>query len=312
MLGGVFDMETLLYSMQTLRDQLEAARLLLSDTNTTPAFDNNGTMPLGVGLLPFVTDLDQALGIVSDFRPAIVWIFVTHEFADFGIWATRIRATSPHSKIWVQVGTVSMAVEVAQICAPDALIIQGSDAGGHGFKRGASIISLLPEAIDVLRANGFGAIPLIAAGGIVDGRGAAAALALGAAGIVMGTRFLAAPETDVPPSYREAVLRAKDGAVSTIRSEIFDNLVFDTMWPDLYNGRALVSESYHDDQAGVDIEKIRKLHREAAAKDDNGFGGRTATWAGAGVGLVNEVKGAADIVKEVRDGARDVIQKLKA
>jgi nitronate monooxygenase len=315
MLGAVFDKQASKFSMQTLVDQLSEARKTLSSVPTIPAPDPpKSTLPLGIGLLPFVSDLDDAMTVVAEYRPAIVWLFAVHEFADFGVWATKVRAASPQSKIWVQVGTVSAAVEIARLCSPalDGLVLQGSDAGGHGFEHGASIVSLLPEATDVLHANGFGSLPLIAAGGIVDGRGVAAALALGAAGVVMGTRFLGARETDLHPSYREAVLKARDGALSTVRAKVFDELKWENMWPDLYDGRALATESYRDHRVGVDIKRIRERYYEAAAREDEGFGGRAAVWAGSGVGLVNEVMGATEIVKEVREEAKSVIDRLKA
>ena len=100
------------------------------------------------------------------------------------------------------------ALNIARISAPDVLVVQGLDAGAHGWEKGAGLISLLLEAEDVLDTNGLN-IPLVAAGGIADGRGVAAALALalGASGVVVGTRFLCAPETRVPhKGYRDAVL----------------------------------------------------------------------------------------------------------
>lgn len=299
MIGAVFD-------MQSLRDHLERVKTTLTIDHKYP------TLPIGIGLLPFVVDINQVLPIIAQYRPAIVWLFAAREFADYEVWARQIRAVSPESKIWVQVGSVSTAVSVAHICAPDALVLQGSDAGGHGLEHGASIISLLPEATDVLRAEGFGSIPLIAAGGVVDGRGIAGALALGAAGVVMGTRFLGAKETEMHPKYREAVLQARDGALSTVRAKVFDELKGENMWPELYDGRALATDSYRDHKKGVGIVKIRKSYAEAASEEDGGYGGRAAVWAGAGVGLVNEVGGAADIVKEVRDEAKSVIDRLKA
>ena len=66
-------------------------------------------------------------------------------------------------------------------------MLQGTDAGDHGLSQSASVISLIPETLDVLKANGITNISILAAGGIVEGRGMAGALALGAAGAVMGT-----------------------------------------------------------------------------------------------------------------------------
>jgi len=122
----------------------------------------------------------------------------------------------------------------------DAVIAQGSEAGGHRgvFAGGATVastpgagtIALVPELIDAL------GVPVIASGGIMDGRGIAAALALGASGVSLGTRFLAALETGFPQGYRDALARCPaDGTVVTdavtgrparwIRNRLVDALV---------------------------------------------------------------------------------------
>lgn len=105
---------------------------------------------------------------------------------------------------------------------------------GHGFEKGAGIISLLPEVADALATEGYGNIPLVTAGGIVDGRGAAAALTLGAQGVVMGTRFLSATEANIHPKWRDAVLATSDGGQNTVRAKLFDELRGPNMWPERY------------------------------------------------------------------------------
>ncbi|KAH9890758.1 inosine monophosphate dehydrogenase [Xylariomycetidae sp. FL2044] len=267
---------------------------------------SSSPLPLGVGIIVFLSKLDVVLPVLEKHKPAIVWLFAATHFSDYQAWAREIRARTPETKIWVQIGSASAALEVANLCKPDVLVLQGSDAGGHGFQRGVSVVALFPETADLLRANGLGHMPLVAAGGLVDGRGVAAAMVLGAAAAVMGTRFLASPETVIHPDYRRAVLAAKDGALSTARSPIFDQLRGPNVWPELYDGRALTARSYEDWVGGVDIEKIRERYSDAAAGADKGFGAenlRGAVWAGAGVGLVNEVKPAGEIVREVRDDA---------
>ncbi|OAP64038.1 hypothetical protein AYL99_00010 [Fonsecaea erecta] len=267
-------------------------------------------LPIGVGLLPFVVKAESVLPILKEYQPAVVWLFAAKELNNYATWSATIREICPNSEIWIQVGSVSAAVEIAQIAKPDALVLQGADAGGHGFQRGASIISVVPEAADVLEAKGFANVPLLASGGIADARGAAAALALGASGVVIGTRFLAAKETNVPPGYRELVLAAKDGAQSTIRSTLFDNVKGPNIWPDAYDGRSLITESYADYVRGVDIKEIREKHNEAVTGKDGGFGktNRANVWAGAGVGLVNKLQNAADIVEEVRNGISKILE----
>ena len=110
-----------------------------------------------------------------------------------------------------------------------------ANAGGHGFEKGAGIVSLVPEVHDALARDGFSHIPLVASSGIVDARGVAAALALGAQGVVMGTRFLASEEVIVHPMYQAAVLQAQDGGQVTTRSKLFDELNGPNIWPAAYD-----------------------------------------------------------------------------
>nr|CEG03351.1 unnamed protein product [Fusarium pseudograminearum CS3487] len=130
-------------------------------------------------------------------------------------WAQGIRHVSPQTKIWIQLGDMSSALEAAKICQPDALVLQGSDAGGHGHAHGASLITLIPEVVDALENEGIANIPLIAAGGIMDGRSAAAAVMLGASGVVMGTRYLGAKEANFDANVREAVFSTTDAGKAT-------------------------------------------------------------------------------------------------
>ena len=318
LIGGVFD-------MKALGDELEIAGRNLRDGKTSSSKMlermEDGTMPLGVGLLPFVSKIDEAIPVIGKYRPRIVWLFAAKEFEDYGSWKAEVQKVSPGSKLWIQVGSVTAAIAVARICEPDVLVMQGSDAGGHGFERGASVVSLLPEATDRLRREGFGHIPLMAAGGIVDGRGVAAALALGASGVVMGTRFLAAEETTVHPAARKAILEVEDGALGTAKSKIFDELKGPNIWPVLYDGRAVLNESWEDfHRNGEDIEKVRERHAESVkgksiglvGEDGLGSSGRAAIWAGAGSGIVNKTMSAGEIVKEVREEAMKALERSRA
>jgi nitronate monooxygenase len=303
-IGGLFDMEA-------LSSNLAAAKSAFA---SDPSLSSYTTVPVGVGLLPFALAIEKALPVLEEYKPAVIWLFAVKENADYGTWATQIRAVSPNSKIWIQCGSVAAALEIASIANPDVLVMQGADAGGHGFEKGAGIISLLPEAADALTKEGFGHIPLVASGGIVDGRGVAAALALGAAGVVMGTKFLAAKETIVHPQYRAAVLGATDGGQITTRSKVFDNLKGENIWPEAYDGRSLLVQSWKDHLDGVGIEEIRKLHNEAVKGEDAGYDkdlkGRAAIWAGTGVGMVKEVESAKDIVEGVRREVKEILSRV--
>ena len=168
-------------------------------------------------------------------------------------------------------------------------------------------MSLVPETRDALDLEGFTEIGIFAAGGVCDGRGVAAALACGAEGVVMGTRFLASKEVEMSvEEVRNAIVATKDGGVSTVRSTIFDELRGESIWPSIYDGGAIAGASYRDIKSGVGIGEVRRRYAAAAKEPHRGFGGegRAAIWAGTGVGLVTEVKNAGDIVKEVRDSAK--------
>ena len=273
----------------------------------------NDVLPVGVGVLPFITKIDEAMPVLEKHNPAVVWLFAPKELKDFIAWADRVRAASPQSQIWVQVGSVEAALEVAACTQPNVICVQGIDAGGHGFENGAGIISLLPEISDALLKTKFGNIRLVASGGITEGRSAAAAFALGAEGVVMGTRFLSAPETQMHPGYRAAVLATSDGGQSTTRCKLFDELRGPNIWPEVYDGRGIVTESFTDYGKGVQIDEIRRLHSEAIKAEDAGYGrdgkGRATVWAGTGVGLVTKVQPAAEIVEEVRSAT---LKALKA
>ncbi|KAK5716185.1 hypothetical protein LTR15_010011 [Elasticomyces elasticus] len=295
-------------------DMVELANHLSKVESALPR--HNDLLPVGVGLLPFIVKMDEALPVLEKYRPAVVWLFAAKELEDYARCTEQIRKVTPGSQIWVQIGSVAAALAIAEQCKPDALCVQGIDAGGHGFKKGAGIVSLLPEVSDALAAAGYGSIPLLASGGITEGRGAAAAFALGAQGVVMGTRFLSAPETQLHPIYRKAILAAKDGGQNTVRAKLFDELRGPNIWPLPYDGRSIVTESFTEHADGAAIGEIRRLHAEAGKAEDGGYGldgkGRTAMWAGTGVGLIKSEQPAAEIVEEVRRQVIEVLERTRS
>ncbi|KAH0284993.1 inosine monophosphate dehydrogenase, partial [Aureobasidium sp. EXF-3399] len=216
------------------------------------------------------------------------------------------------TKIWIRIGSITRAIQLVQSCKPDVLVLQGADAGGHGGEKGAGIISVIPETLQALQNVEIHDVSIVAAGGIADGSGVAAALTLGADGIVMGTRFLAAEETTVHPAYRTAVLETEDGGQTTVRAKLFDELAGPNIWSRNFDGRALIAQSYRDHMEGIPIDDIRKSHAEAKQSSHLGFdqeNRRAAIWAGTGVGLVREKAPAAEIVTEVRESARAALKR---
>ncbi|KAI9818213.1 MAG: hypothetical protein M1827_000838 [Pycnora praestabilis] len=301
------------------QDLAEAASLLRrsppSTSSISTASNEQGPLPIGVGFINWGANLDLVVSAIRKYIPAAVWFFAPRNLSDLVPWTDTVREiTRGRTKIWIQIGTVADAIEISKSCRPDVLVVQGTDAGGHGLDKGAGIISLLPEVADALKSHGFEGISLVAAGGIVEGRGVAASLALGASGIVMGTRFLASTEANLSKGYQNEIIRASDGGVSTVRSKVYDTLRGTTEWPEHYNGRGIINESFLDAQNGVSEEENKRLYSEAMKRGDEGWGlkGRMTTYAGTAVGLVRDVKLAGEIVEEVRRETAQVTSMLKS
>ncbi|PGH35093.1 nitronate monooxygenase [[Emmonsia] crescens] len=313
------------FDVSNLEKLLSEAATLASST-TIPNYNKDDKpsppLPIGIGFLNWGANLSQTLPVLQKHTPAAVWLFAAPEpepTETLATWSREIRrVTNNRTRIWIQIGTVAEALETAAKAKPDVLVVQGSDAGGHGLAHGASIISLVPEVKDALARAGYGGegegeIALVAAGGIADGRGVAAALCLGAQGAVMGTRFLACSDAAVPRGYQSEVLRVRDGGVSTARTTVYDVARGFNAWPARYDGRGVVNETLRDKEAGMDDGENQRLYKEEMAKGDAGWGpaGRLTTYAGTGVGLVREVKTAEEIVREVVAEARGVLEAVK-
>lgn len=294
--------------LSDLNNQLTQATSLLSNNPIRSAYSE--ILPVGVGFINWGAEMNVALDVLKVHVPAAVWFFAPKQNQDLVEWTTEVRkATQGKTKIWVQVGTVAEALDIADLCNPDVLVVQGSDAGGHGLERGAGIIALLPEVADALKVTGRSHINLVAAGGIVEGRGVAACLTLGAHGVVMGTRFLASKEASVAKGYQDDVLRSSDGGIRTVRSKIYDTLRGTTGWPARYGGRVIINQSYLDADDGKVTDEMRRRHDEALKMGDRGWGerGRLTAYAGTGVGLIDKVEPAGEILIEVRSHASRVL-----
>jgi nitronate monooxygenase len=138
-------------------------------------------LPVGIGLLTFHNDDPSGLiPLIRRHRPVATWLFAqaSQQHAAL-ISALKPAGASWNMKIFVQIGSVRSAMLAVQEGA-DVIVVQGSDAGGHQFAKNASLMTLLPEVSDAVR-DVRPDIPILAAGGIMDGRGIVAALALGMA-----------------------------------------------------------------------------------------------------------------------------------
>jgi nitronate monooxygenase len=201
----------------------------------------------------------------------------------------RIKRTA--AIVICQVQSAALAKEAAAAGA-DILVAQGTEAGGHGATRG--LFTLVPEIVDALG----GRKPVVAAGGIADGRGLAAALMLGAAGVLMGTRFYATQEAAAAHGAKERIRKATGD--DTLRSIVFD-ISRRNVWPAPFTGRCL-HNAHADRWVGLEIELMRHLDEEsaryAAARDAGDFD-IAAVIAGEAVGLIHDIPSAHDVIKRV-------------
>ena len=160
----------------------------------------------GVDIIGRFSGIEHIEVCVAEKVPVVVffWDDVPNE------WLSRLQAAGTH--IWFQVGSVDEA-KAALRHGARGLVVQGSEAGGHN-RAVAATFSLLPAVIDAVPS-----VPVIAAGGIADGRTVAAALALGADAVWVGTRLLASFEAYAHPQYKDRVVAA--GVEDTARHLIF-------------------------------------------------------------------------------------------
>ncbi|KAI1114585.1 FMN-dependent 2-nitropropane dioxygenase [Nemania sp. NC0429] len=312
-----------------LEEQLTLAKKLLLQAQPGPHGDGkdaaaeaaeaaSGVLPIGVGFVVMSDCAAKHFGtttapVLARHRPAAVWLFAPDpKYADTlprVIGALRSADAGWTPRIIIQAGTVAAARQAAELGA-DIIVAQGGDAGGHQFVAAAGIVSLVPEICDMVRDEFPDRdIAVWAAGGIADGRGVVAALALGAEGVVLGTRYVVAPETDAEEYKRKALLAASDGAANTAKSQIHDHVQGNRTWPSVYDGRALLHQSYHDDKAGMAIEENEARYKAAKARGDFS---NVVTWSSTAVGLVRTAPPAAEITRNLRDEALRVMGNLKA
>jgi nitronate monooxygenase len=190
-----------------------------------------------------------------------------------------------------QVQSEDMA-QAALDAGADILIAQGTEAGGHGASR--TTLDIVPAIIDLAA----GRVPVVAAGGIGDGRGLAAMIALGAAGVLLGTRFYASQEADGAEEAKRRICAATGG--STTRGIIFD-MSRNNVWPAPFTGRCLINDHARR-WTGRELELLQNVGavaaEYAAAKAAGNFD-VAAVIVGAAVGLIHDIPPAAEIVDRI-------------
>ncbi len=184
----------------------------------------------------------------------------------------------------------------------DIIVAQGGEAGGHGMSV-RSTFTLVPDVVDLVAERSPKTL-VLAAGGVADGRGLAAALALGADGALVGTRLWATPEALVSPRAHQRAIAASGD--DTVRTRVLD-VVRRLDWPGEYNVRALNNafvDTWHgkEDQLRESLPVALDTFQKATAAEDFDT---AAIIVGEGVGRVRDVRPAGDIVREMaRDASR--------
>jgi NAD(P)H-dependent flavin oxidoreductase YrpB (nitropropane dioxygenase family) len=254
---------------------------------------------------------DEGVTVCVEERVPVVSFF----WGDPAPYIARVHAGG--GKVCHQVGSIAAAREAAR-AGVDVIIAQGVEAGGHVAGE-VTTLALVPRVVDTVAPT-----PVAAAGGIADARGLVAALALGAEAVVLGTRFLATPEANAHPLYKRKLLTATEA--ETVRTTLFGH-----GWPDapLRTLRTPFVEAWlgqeergnasrpdepvvgHTQIAGQTIPVLRFMGLPPNAMAVGDIESMDLL-AGQSVGLVNEIVPAATIVRDLVEGARQLIEQRLA
>jgi len=245
--------------------------------------------PWGVGFITW-SITQEIFDLVMANSPKVVMF----SFGDMSPWVKQVKAMN--LPVFSQVHDLAGAIE-AHDQGADYIVAQGSEAGGHGT--GARGTFSLVRGIKKQSLN----LPIIAAGGIADGATFAAALNIGADAVSMGTRFYASFEALADYRMKERLVECSGD--DTVRTEVFD-IVREIAWPKGYNARAITNKFvalWHGNER--DLKRFRTKHKPAYLHAQEYADPKiAAVWAGEGIDYINDIKDAADIVREVIKSAK--------
>ncbi len=249
-----------------------------------------GNQHVGCGFITWSMAQDPALlDLALERRPAAIML----SFADPAPFAPRVHAAGV--PLICQVHTLEHARRAVGAGAT-VLAAQGTEAGGHGL-HARSTVAFLPAVADLLARTSPDTL-LVAAGGIADGRGLAAALALGADGVLMGTRFWATQEALIHPAAKQKILPA-DGD-ETVRTRVYD-IVRGKRWPAGYTGRLMrnaFTEEWHGREAQLEQDQPERFAAFEAAHASGDYDVANVT-VGEAIGLINDLPPAAELVERI-------------
>jgi enoyl-[acyl-carrier protein] reductase II len=252
--------------------------------------------PFAVNFLPPALDT-EAFALTLAARVPVI-SFATGDPGDL-----LARAHDAGSLVTVQVTTVEHAEQAAEIGA-DVIIAQGGEAGGYGGEIATTV--LVPQVV-----RRVDPVPVVAAGGFVDGGGLVAALAFGASGISVGTRFLATVESPIHPEYQRRVLTA--GATDAVKSPRFNLLAPSPGAVGYGTVVRVLRSSFVERVAGVEQpEEVAVLLDELVSAQRRGDAHELVAAAGQSVGRVERIEPAGEVVRQLVAEACDIVEKLAA
>ena len=255
-----------------LAEQIEEARALTDK-------------PFGVNLMLRGEHIDALAKVIAEKHVSVV----TTGAGDPSQWIPMWREAGV--KVIPVISTAAMA-QLMEKSGADAVVAEGTESGGHVGEM--TTMALVPQVCDAV------SIPVIAAGGIADGRGLAASLMLGACGVQVGTRFLAATECSIHPEYKSRVLKAKDSS-TIVTGRRLGHPVRSIKSP---FSRAYAKAEYTD-ISDEELEQMAVGTLRAAVVD--GDAKRGCFLAGQVSGMVTKEQPAAEIVAEIVQGAEKLL-----
>lgn len=257
-----------------------------------PILAERASQPWGVGFQSWAVDLATVEHALA-YGPQAVML----SFGDPAPFVPAIRQTGV--PLILQVTDLAEARQAIELGA-DVIVAQGTEAGGHGARRGRSTLPFVPIVVDLAAPT-----PVLAAGGIADGRGLAAVLALGAAGALIGTRFQATAESLADPAIKKAIVEGH--GADTERSAVLD-IARGSRWPALYHGRTL-AHPFLDQWRGREAElaadpAARQAYRDGVARGELP---PLPVWAGECTDLITDLPPAAELVAALAGQAEDAL-----
>jgi nitronate monooxygenase len=250
--------------------------------------------PFGIGFITWsLAKQPELLDVALNARPRAIML----SFGDPKPFAPRIKAAG--ALLICQVQNEGMARQALDAGA-DILVAQGTEAGGHGASR--TTIDIVPAIVDLAA----GRVPVVAAGGIADGRGLAAMMMLGSAGVLLGTRFYASVEADGAEEAKKRICTAASG--NTVRGIIFD-LSRNNVWPAPFTGRCLINDHarrWNGREVQL-LQNVAAVAAEYAAARAAGNFDVAAVIAGEAVGLIHDIPAAAAIVERIVTEADQIL-----